>query len=51
MFASFTSELPWDSCDNYWNTDRCATFSDFNGSAIVNGTNESRIDATTEFWE
>ena len=21
MFASFTSELPWSKCDNYWNND------------------------------
>ena len=26
MFASFTSELPWESCDNYWNTPACTTF-------------------------
>ncbi|XP_026479366.1 sodium-dependent dopamine transporter-like [Ctenocephalides felis] len=23
FFASFTSELPWASCDNYWNTPAC----------------------------
>ena len=26
MFASFTDELPWESCDNYWNTESCTTF-------------------------
>ncbi|CAG0879884.1 unnamed protein product [Cyprideis torosa] len=28
FFASFTSELPWISCGNAWNTDNCITHAD-----------------------
>lgn len=45
MFASFTSSLPWDSCDNYWNTDNCSVF--LNQSSQDN----TKLDATVEFWE
>ena len=34
MFASFTTELPWNSCDNYWNTENC-----IEDHMLVNGTN------------
>ena len=50
LFSSFTTRLPWDSCDNYWNTVNCSTFTAANRAA--NSTNSSRwIDSTTEFWE
>ena len=47
MFASLTNKLPWDSCDNYWNTENCTLV--FN---LYNSTdNGTKVDPTTEFWE
>ncbi|KAK2159303.1 hypothetical protein LSH36_155g08063 [Paralvinella palmiformis] len=49
MFASLTNHLPWDSCDNYWNTENCTQI--FN---LYNGTDNNtavKVDPTTEFWE
>uniref|UniRef100_L7LYL2 Transporter n=1 Tax=Rhipicephalus pulchellus TaxID=72859 RepID=L7LYL2_RHIPC len=45
LFASFTSNLPWQECGNYWNTDRCRE---------PNGTNLANTTFTTpvqEYWE
>ncbi len=61
LFSSFTTQLPWESCNNTWNTPACTL--DFydnstcNGTARgfveVNATNVTclKIDPTTEFWE
>ncbi|XP_033744015.1 sodium- and chloride-dependent GABA transporter 2-like [Pecten maximus] len=59
MFSSFTWELPWATCDNWWNTDRCSTFSKEAGATInatisnitSNTTGLKKLDAVTEFWE
>jgi len=50
FFASFTFDLPWDSCDNYWNTENCATTFYFAGNKS-NPLNKTLSDPTTEFWE
>ncbi|KAL1417136.1 hypothetical protein MTO96_027189 [Rhipicephalus appendiculatus] len=45
LFASFTSNLPWQECGNYWNTERCRE---------PNGTNLANTTFTTpvqEYWE
>lgn len=47
MFASLTNKLPWDSCDNYWNTENCTTV-----FKLYNSTdNGTKVDPVTEFWE
>lgn len=58
MFASFTTELPWNSCGNWWNTDRCTDFKLNSTAANVTATaakvvNDTgiRIDSVTEYWE
>uniref|UniRef100_A0A1B0B2E7 Transporter n=1 Tax=Glossina palpalis gambiensis TaxID=67801 RepID=A0A1B0B2E7_9MUSC len=44
LFASFTSQLPWTSCDNAWNTDSCMPVT--NESFTANQTTPAR-----EFFE
>ncbi|KAM9859650.1 sodium- and chloride-dependent GABA transporter 2-like [Aulostomus maculatus] len=50
LFSSFTSELPWASCRNSWNTETCVEFDlggdYFNWSVAKNATSPVR-----EFWE
>ncbi|XP_061916042.1 sodium- and chloride-dependent GABA transporter 2-like [Entelurus aequoreus] len=50
LLFSFNSQLPWSTCDNYWNTVDCVDFTTRNhtleGSNHTNGTS-----AATEFWE
>ncbi|XP_030621056.1 sodium- and chloride-dependent GABA transporter 2-like [Chanos chanos] len=50
LVFSFSSQLPWASCDNTWNTDECVSFATknltYNWTRQINSTS-----ATTEFWE
>ncbi|XP_078602962.1 sodium- and chloride-dependent glycine transporter 1-like isoform X1 [Branchiostoma floridae x Branchiostoma japonicum] len=46
LFSSFTSALPWASCDNAWNTENCTLAA--NHSALDE--NVTRISPTQEYW-
>lgn len=43
FYFSFSTELPWASCSNWWNTDKCFT--------VANGSAPGRVDAVVEYWE
>ncbi|XP_040014996.1 sodium- and chloride-dependent GABA transporter 2-like isoform X2 [Xiphias gladius] len=50
LFSSFTSELPWASCRNSWNTERCVEFdqrTDFYNFTMA----ENVTSPVREFWE
>ncbi|XP_067245884.1 sodium- and chloride-dependent GABA transporter 2-like isoform X2 [Chanodichthys erythropterus] len=50
LIFSFSSQLPWDSCDNTWNTDDCVNLAaknlTLNWTTLINSTS-----AVTEFWK
>ncbi|KAJ0058431.1 hypothetical protein NL108_014647, partial [Boleophthalmus pectinirostris] len=52
LIYSFRIVLPWASCNNPWNTDRCVDLSSMNGTTPLN---QSLANASTssvsEFWE
>ncbi|CAF1055632.1 unnamed protein product [Brachionus calyciflorus] len=48
LWHSFAKTLPWASCGNWWNTDKC--ISSYNLTHLVNISNEA-ISSAAEFWE
>uniref|UniRef100_A0A8C2JGH7 Transporter n=1 Tax=Cyprinus carpio TaxID=7962 RepID=A0A8C2JGH7_CYPCA len=48
LFSSFSSELPWASCNNYWNTENCKELSKSN---ITEYSPEKSTSPVIEFWE
>ncbi|XP_054879470.1 sodium- and chloride-dependent GABA transporter 2-like [Poeciliopsis prolifica] len=52
FFASFSTELPWTSCNNVWNTDNCVVLNHYNGSANwTSSMNASLSSSVLEFWQ
>ncbi|KAM3875311.1 sodium- and chloride-dependent GABA transporter 2-like [Diretmus argenteus] len=50
LVFSFSSQLPWATCTNFWNTDDCVDFSTQNRT--FKWTNQTNITSpATEFWE
>ncbi|KAK2724937.1 hypothetical protein QYM36_001404 [Artemia franciscana] len=49
LFASFSWELPWGSCDNEWNTKACVNFE--MGANMSQMPGKYAKDATLEYWE
>ncbi|XP_054845094.1 sodium- and chloride-dependent betaine transporter-like [Eublepharis macularius] len=50
LFNSFTSVLPWASCNNPWNTEHCVDF--LNSSSWEDGTMPANATSSViEFWE
>ncbi|KAK7913482.1 hypothetical protein WMY93_013693 [Mugilogobius chulae] len=53
LFSSMTSELPWLSCGNIWNSPNCTDPQDINSSVIGNGTSYAKYKITpaAEYYE
>ncbi|XP_027713150.1 sodium- and chloride-dependent betaine transporter [Vombatus ursinus] len=50
LFSSFTSQLPWTTCTNFWNTEYCVDFLNCSGSGSPVASNNS-TSPVIEFWE
>ncbi|XP_073932424.1 sodium- and chloride-dependent betaine transporter isoform X4 [Castor canadensis] len=50
LFSSFTSELPWTTCTNSWNTEHCVDFLNHSGASAVTHS-ENFTSPVMEFWE
>ncbi|XP_030584968.1 sodium- and chloride-dependent GABA transporter 2-like [Archocentrus centrarchus] len=50
LFSSFSGELPWTTCNNTWNTNRCIEINNYN--ATVNWTSPVNASSSVlEFWQ
>ena len=51
LFSSFTSgELPWSTCDNWWNTEHCISPEHGNNGTNADN-NGTTTDSVVEYWE
>ncbi|XP_004438825.1 PREDICTED: sodium- and chloride-dependent betaine transporter [Ceratotherium simum simum] len=50
LFSSFTSELPWTTCTNNWNTEYCVDFLNHSGASTATPS-ENFTSPVVEFWE
>ncbi|XP_067853970.1 sodium-dependent noradrenaline transporter [Heptranchias perlo] len=53
LFSSFTSDLPWVNCNNFWNSRNCTDPKLLNASVLGNGTKYSKYKITpaAEYYE
>ncbi|XP_038662673.1 sodium-dependent noradrenaline transporter [Scyliorhinus canicula] len=53
LFSSFTSDLPWVHCNNYWNSRNCTDPKVLNATVLGNGTKYSKYKITpaAEYYE
>ncbi|XP_035241057.1 sodium- and chloride-dependent GABA transporter 2-like isoform X2 [Anguilla anguilla] len=51
LYFSFSSQLPWASCSNTWNSDHCVDFSNRNLTTNWTQQPNNSSSAATEFWE
>uniref|UniRef100_A0A1A8HXW1 Transporter n=1 Tax=Nothobranchius kuhntae TaxID=321403 RepID=A0A1A8HXW1_NOTKU len=47
LFSSMTSELPWLTCDNYWNSPNCTSHKSITDSVIGNGSSYAKYKFTS----
>uniref|UniRef100_A0A8C4Q6X4 Transporter n=1 Tax=Eptatretus burgeri TaxID=7764 RepID=A0A8C4Q6X4_EPTBU len=53
LFSSFSTVLPWSTCNHEWNTENCVEFGSANAS-LLNNSMVNSVNATSpvmEFWE
>uniref|UniRef100_A0A9R1SCB0 Transporter n=2 Tax=Cyprinus carpio TaxID=7962 RepID=A0A9R1SCB0_CYPCA len=50
LFSSFSGELPWASCRNWWNTENCVEFDRIGGTRNLSFM-ENASSPVKEFWE
>lgn len=51
FFNSFSAQLPWTTCGNPWNTDKCRNIAGLNGSAITAISLHKTSSPTEEYWK
>uniref|UniRef100_A0A4W3GWN9 Sodium- and chloride-dependent GABA transporter 3-like n=1 Tax=Callorhinchus milii TaxID=7868 RepID=A0A4W3GWN9_CALMI len=51
LLNSFTSELPWASCDHHWNTKNCVEFQKLNITNCTQDNTRNGTSSVIEFWE
>ncbi|MEQ2208813.1 hypothetical protein XENOCAPTIV_015859 [Xenoophorus captivus] len=51
FFFSFSGKLPWASCNNTWNTDRCVEINNFNTTANWTSSMNASSSSVIEFWQ
>ncbi|XP_018533727.1 sodium- and chloride-dependent GABA transporter 3-like isoform X1 [Lates calcarifer] len=51
LASSFTSKLPWASCDNTWNTVNCVGLQSLSNETVNHTMLTNTTSAATEFWE
>ena len=52
LYMSFTDVLPWDNCNNWWNTKHCVSSTGHVFNATVNqSVIEASKSSVVEFWE